>query len=67
MNEGLPFRNTCTSQLLESLSHLSLSIALWYSDDYTELPVTRDFQVFLREVEAGLNTDSVECYIHFIK
>ena len=65
LNDGLAFPATRLHSFLEQAMESCEDVVLWYSSDYSDLPMTSDREELLALVEAGVDSPLCECYIHW--
>lgn len=65
MAEGVPFADTQIYKLLVSVITYIDKIAIWYSDDWGNLPIVTDAGMFLEKLEQDLRNGPAECWLLF--
>lgn len=65
LQSDVAFQETRICKLFEQILPIAEKIALWYSDEWDDLPVVTDAAAFLRGLESALHTDTAECWLLF--
>lgn len=64
---GIPFERTRLHALLVALADSAEIVVLWYGDDYGGLDLVSDKADFLDLVRQGLDSQSTEAYVMYVK